>query len=63
MKLRPSLRCIKVGKTHQQFFGKERKRKGRKGMKMIPNGNADPYERLNSSGNDNYIGKIFFLII
>lgn len=61
-----TLRYIKVEKTsHQQFFGKVKNRKRRKGVEVMSSGNVDPCERLNIvtteivTGNSNYIGKIF----
>ena len=32
-------------------------------MEMMPSENVDPYKRLKNTGNDNYIGPIFFLLI
>ena len=34
---------------------------GGKGMEIRSSENADPFKRLKTTGNDNYVGPVFFL--
>ena len=40
----------------------EKKEWGGKGMEMMSSENVDPFKRLKITGNDNYVGPIFFFL-